>query len=552
MAEGAVLCASDGSVKGNKGTYGYIVTTSDRRSQIKGYGVIPELFSDPTSQCAEYYGATCVILVLQLLIRRFNIPGPIKSTIYIDNEGVIDDMNIPTRKRGLKSHLTSDTDMSLFIRHLLTDLHIEISWTWIKGHQDLQHSYHELSLEAKLNIDADNLAALGHSLPSIPHDHLQGARISVWRDNIMISDTNMRQTITHIRHSKALMDYQQSKFRWTEETMELIDWQSFSLFTSSKTMHEMTNIVKFIFGWQHVGTQKRYFNSKSKQIKCPLCNMDEDQHHYLTCMDDNWGLTRLETWKLLKKKLTLSNTHPSVISVISTVIHNKCTLPDQWSLDDRDTVDTLLQQGIIQQQQIGWKHFFMGRISKKWTELQRQYFTCSNVLDKTIPYAIERGLQKWRKSFITSLIQFGLDLWNARNQQLHGKTSQENRFIMRQNAIARANELFLDGIESVPLNRQRLFGQFDRRITENTKAIKLWILEVERAQEVRKEEMKILLQNQSRITCYFSSTSSVTHRTRHRDMNNVSYNTSRRDAWAQQDLRRLFLLTKPNVRFRMS
>ena len=53
----------------------------------------------------------------------------------------------------------------------------------------------------------------------------------------------------------------------------------------------------------------------------------------------------------------------------------------------------------------------------------------------------------------------------------------------------------MDGIESVPRNRQWLFGQFERRITENTKAIKLWIIEVERAQEARKQEMKELLSN---------------------------------------------------------
>ena len=100
----------------------------------------------------------------------------------------------------------------------------------------------------------------------------------------------------------------------------------------------------------------------------------------------------------------------------------------------------------------------MGRVSKSWSKLQREYFTHSNVLDKTIPYAIERGIQKWRKSFITSLIQFGLDLWNVRNQQLHSKTAQESWYIERKNAIAKAKELFMDGIETVPRNRQQLFG----------------------------------------------------------------------------------------------
>ena len=110
----------------------------------------------------------------------------------------------------------------------------------------------------------------------------------------------------------------------------------------------------------------------------------------------------------------------------------------------------------------------------------------------------------------------------------------------------------MDGIESVPRNRQWLFGQFERRITENTKAIKLWILEVERAQEARKQEMKELLSNQPKITFHFPIKHSDVTRTRDDGSDAFLQNTSNRDTWAQQDLRQLLLQTKPNVRFRNS
>ena len=69
--------------------------------------------------------------------------------------------------------------MSLFIRQLITQMILEIYWQWVKGHQDTKMLYNQLSHEAKLNIDADELAELGHSLQSIPHDHLHGTRIRV-------------------------------------------------------------------------------------------------------------------------------------------------------------------------------------------------------------------------------------------------------------------------------------------------------------------------------------------------------------------------------------
>ena len=110
----------------------------------------------------------------------------------------------------------------------------------------------------------------------------------------------------------------------------------------------------------------------------------------------------------------------------------------------------------------------------------------------------------------------------------------------------------MQGIETVPRNRQRLFGQFDRRINENIKAIKLWISEVERAQEVRREEIKELLHNQSKITRYYAAKNPVHARTMNTDMNMLYSHRDTRDAWAQQDLRQLLLQTKPNVRFRKS
>ena len=76
-----------------------------------------------------------------------------------------------------------------------------------------------------------------------------------------------------------------------------------------------------------------------------------------------------------------------------------------------------------------------------------------------------------------------MDTWHARNSHIHGENPHKSCQIERQNTIIRAKQLFLEGKDSVPRNKQRLFGQFDRRITENTRAIKLWIVEVERAQK---------------------------------------------------------------------
>ena len=167
-------------------------------------------------------------------------------------------------------------------------------------------------------------------------------------------------------------------------------------------------------------------------------------------------------------------THPAVISIISKIISKMTTTTVQLQFAyPADNLESILNQCISQQSQIGWKHLFMGRISKQWLMVQREYFKKSNVIDNHTPYGIERAVQKWRRLFVSSLIQYGLDVWRERNFFVHGKTPKETRFIERNNTICWANQLFSEGEESVPRNRQRLFGRFDKQMTESTRAIKL-------------------------------------------------------------------------------
>ena len=244
-------------------------------------------------------------------------------------------------------------------------------------------------------------------------------------------------------------------------------------------------------------------------------------------------------------------THSAVISIISKVISKMTTTTVQLQFaHPGNTLESIINQCISQQSQIGWKHLFMGRISKQWLMVQREYFKKSNVIDNQTPYGIERALQKWRRSFVSSLIQYGLDVWRERNFFVHGKTSKETRFIERNNIIRRANQLYLEGEESVPRNRRRLFGRFDKRMTESTRAIKLWIQEVEKAQEVRQKELRDMMSHQPSITSFLQEQPiSRTKNDRYTSHTQKDLPISR-DAWIQQDLRRLFLHAKPNVRFR--
>lgn len=85
-----------------------------------------------------------------------------------------------------------------------------------------------------------------------------------------VLDTNMRKAIINKEHSLPLQKYLQEKNGWTSHIMEKIDWTSFQEVMEKRPIHESTNIIKYMHGWQHVGHQKFLFNDKTKESRCIL------------------------------------------------------------------------------------------------------------------------------------------------------------------------------------------------------------------------------------------------------------------------------------------
>ena len=75
------------------------------------------------------------------------------------------------------------------------------------------------------------------------------------------------------------------------------------------------------------------------------------------------------------------------------------------------------------------------------------------------------------------------------------------------------------------------------------------IQEVEKAQEVRLKELQDMMTNQSSITSFFQAQSIPRPNDDRYSFHRQKELPISRDAWIQQDLRRLFLHANPNVRF---
>ena len=78
----------------------------------------------------------------------------------------------------------------------------------------------------------------------------------------------------------------------------------------------------------------------------------------------------------------------------------------------------LVQAAAKEQEQIGWDHFFAGRMSRKWQEALVSYHQAREKLDPTAKLTPISSL-------IRTIWEARLTLWRRSNEMKHGKTFEE-------------------------------------------------------------------------------------------------------------------------------
>jgi hypothetical protein len=71
----------------------------------------------------------------------------------------------------------------------------------------------------------------------------------------------------------------------------------------------------------------------------------------------------------------------------------------------------------LSQEQIGWRHFFAGKISQEWLKLH------AGSTNKTI--GKKRECYVWGASIVEITLKYFIRLWEQRNEEVHGKTTEQ-------------------------------------------------------------------------------------------------------------------------------
>ena len=161
----------------------------------------------------------------------------------------------------------------------------------------------------------------------------------------------------------------------------------------------------------------------------------------------------------------------------------------------------IIQAAVKEQEEIGWKHFFSGRLSKKWQEaleLDHKAREAQNPTAKITPIS----------SFIRIIWEARLSLWKRRNEMKHGKTPQEREENQRKILEPRIREAYRNKYKKMtPTSRRQLFKvDVIKRLKFRSKTNHRWLEIVETAEKAHSRRTAYLLSRMPRLQTYYRVT----------------------------------------------
>jgi len=407
---GHLLAVSDGSVLFHNMSFGWILSTPDG---VRLVGAAGPCNGRGNSLRAEGAGMLSVTMFISILTEHFKMKS-FKVVCIADNAELI---------RRCRSHqhykepypnetLRSEFDVTEQIYVTQTRHNINATFKWVKGHQDKKIRKNDLPLEAQLNIEADELAGtfqqtdgkfrpLVHLLPSCP------AMLAIRGISIT---SNYRKQLIRAYVEPAYIQYLQYRFEWADSTLQTIAWKCLSLAIQrirrdvlvTKVCNELLPTAETLY-------RRKYQNHDT----CILCNNRETIEHMLRCKSASRIKWKIQFMCALRKRLEYLETEFSIGETL-------CTSISEWletGTVDVDKYPARFHDAITTQTTIGWRHFFAGRLSQGWLQLQ----------ETARPRTEERQNDSyiWGASIVEVTLSQYIKLWELRNEEVHGKTAEQ-------------------------------------------------------------------------------------------------------------------------------
>ncbi len=426
---------SDGSVRGDRGAFGWCISKSDGQRLTTGMG--PAQGMAPSSYRAEGYG---MLAILRFLVRLCEFCGspPLGTEMFCDNLALVN--RVTKRLRCTQWYpnetITSDWDIVQAIVSTLQLFPKCPDIKHVKGHQDDDTPYACLPLEAQLNVDAD--AAATEFQDSYGSRRWQVPRIAGNSAQLYLS----QKTVTHhyvknLRHAYShplLRAYIGTRNQWPEEVLSTIDWHS--LGTACNKHHEQRHfVVKLthdILPTRNITT--RY--DPSSPAACPFClSLPETRDHLVRCNHAVCHKWRGDFLRILRKRGEPLHTNPVLLDILIQGLDSWLRYqPEPFPAAYPPAYRSLIREQSV----IGWRQILNGRWSTRWAILQDRYLR--RHFD---PIPAQLGGTKWVTIMIDTTWHSVRNLWDLRNGKVYGVDSSTRAQKQKEQAHRELRALYI-------------------------------------------------------------------------------------------------------------
>lgn len=467
QSDGSLLIATDGSASNFLGKFGLVLALSNGTRLVRNNG--PALGYRTSSFRAECYG---MLASLSLCLRLFDYTGnalPSRISLYTDSESLLLKLQsmLSWPYYYPSATLQPDWDILQMIITSLRKFPVMPTLTHVKGHQDTTSQLASLSLPARLNIEADNLASQYHYPTSLdPNTAAMFPNTTVLLHSAQGTiSSHYRNHLRRISSEPAMTHYICSKNQWTVKTFRTIDWDAHGQVIRRWYAHKKF-ITKYLHDWLPVGKLVQKYDS-SYTSACPSCaTLIEDREHFLCCPNRPWRELMLTTLTIHLRSLS---TNPILADILLSSLR-------QWFLVQTVTHPSYppqYQSLLTNQNKIGWHHLLLGRFAVDWADLQQEYIHTRRISNK-----LARTGTHWVVQIVDFLWTHIYKAWHARNEAKHGADSSSKENAQYDQARRETEALYVLAPHVLPRDRDLFYPSLDDHCRHLTSANQLrqWLL----------------------------------------------------------------------------
>jgi hypothetical protein len=413
------------------------------------------------------------LLYLRLLQREYEFKRERNTTnmLVCDNEGLLKRIEKANEWTYTTPNVTlrAEWDIESVILEQLTELNMKFIFFHVHSHQDDEIPLANLSLESRLNVEADRLAT-----EYMQEDHIRRPQVALFpsaKAQLLINDVSITRKIPQsIRFAAGLgpiKKYLKTCNTWTDQILDKVDWEAHGNSRSSHRSHRCY-LVKLCHRHLPLGKTLHRRNGKYSPI-CPGCREHiEDQHHYLQCTAPSRIQWRVKMFTQVRTQLQRNRTNEHLQETIIDCLDK--------ALSGRAIIPTgPFSSAIESQARIGWLGLLRGYWSVQWQQEYEQTYEEPDA--ETRKERNKRSLQmgRWQKQLIKTVWGSLITLWTTRNDERHG-WDKESRDLARREVLHKELEDLYARKNEYPLRVQRLLrGSYDIHIQETATKIADWL-----------------------------------------------------------------------------